>query len=436
MVRKTSHMATGNRCLTGIATAAFRIAALWCGAFVSYADTTGTVKVDSAKIREKADASSESVGGAARGTEVTITEEVTDASGTLWYKVTVDDTTGYMRSDLVDKESADGGETTQQAAQPESSASGASVEPEQAMDAQYASVSTGTAKVRTAPSTNEAIVDKLAQGTQVVISGQTNASDGKIWYYVTFTGTDGAERTGYIRSDLLSRGDMVPVPEEEIPEPEEVIPEEPEPELPDDYELIYGHGADGAEAWYLIDNTAEGGGSQYPLEQLMKVTKARSEEDSKNAKSLVRQRIVIVVMGVLMAALIVAVIIMALKLRDVYYEDYEDEDEEEEEEEPAPRRRRTQEAEEETPRRRRTQEAEEETPRRRRTQEAEEETPRRRRAEEPEDAAAKRRRRRDEEDSEVSQARPAAAPKRKTRNFLLDDDEFEFEFLNMDDKKS
>ena len=311
-----------------------------------------------------------------------------------------------------------------------------SVEPEQAMDAQYASVSTGTAKVRTAPSTNEAIVDKLAQGTQVVISGQTNASDGKIWYYVTFTGTDGAERTGYIRSDLLSRGDMVPVPEEEIPEPEEVIPEEPEPELPDDYELIYGHGADGAEAWYLIDNTAEGGGSQYPLEQLMKVTKARSEEDSQNAKSLVRQRIVIVVMGVLMAALIVAVIIMALKLRDVYYEDYEDEDEEEEEEEPAPRRRRTQEAEEEAPRRRRTQEAEEEAPRRRRTQEAEEETPRRRRAEEPEDAAAKRRRRRDEEDSEVSQARPAAAPKRKTRNFLLDDDEFEFEFLNMDDKKS
>ena len=27
-----------------------------------------------------------------------------------------------------------------------------------------------------------------------------------------------------------------------------------------------------------------------------------------------------------------------------------------------------------------------------------------------------------------------SAPKRKTKNFLLDDDEFEFEFLSMDDR--
>lgn len=433
MARKRSHTAAGKQWLLGTAAAVLTVSALWCGSFVSYADTTATVTVDSAKIREKADTASEAVNGAVRGDQVTIIEEVNDASGTLWYKVNVGNTTGYIRSDLVSKE---GEAQTAAAAQPESSASGASVEPGQAMDAQYATVVAGTAKVRTAPSTNEAIVDRLTRDTQVVVSGMTEAGDGKKWYYVTFTGTDGAEKTGYIRSDLLTLGDMVPVPEEEeTPEPEENVPEPAEPEIPDDYELTYGQGTDGAGAWYLVDHTEEGGGKQYSVEQLMKVTKARSEEDAKNAKTLVRQRIVIVVLCILLVALIAAAVIMALKLRDVYYEDYEDEDEEDEAEEAeTPRRRREQESgEEETPRRRRGQEAGEETSRRSRGQEPEKgDQLRRRRSEEQDNAAARRRRRMDEEEDAASQA--DAAPRRKAKNFLIDDDEFEFEFLNMDDK--
>ena len=31
-------------------------------------------------------------------------------------------------------------------------------------------------------------------------------------------------------------------------------------------------------------------------------------------------------------------------------------------------------------------------------------------------------------------AKPTPAPRKKAKNFLLDDDDFEFEFLNMDDK--
>ncbi len=465
MIRKKGRIMAGKHHLMGLLMAAGAVSALWCQSIVSLADTTGKVTVGSAVIREKASTDSEAVGSAVQGATVTITDEVKDSSGKTWYEVYIDgNTKGYMRSDIVEKEGGDDSQSAsdagQEAAQPQATASGASIDPETPMDAQYATVSSASINVRTAPSAHEAQVEKLTQGAQVVVSGQSSGSDGdgKTWYYVTFTGADGSEKTGYIRSDLLSMGDMVPVPEEEAPEPEEAPAPEPEEPVNTDYELTCEKGEDGSDVWYLYDHTGgEGKSDKYLLEQLMAATRARSEADQEDAKNLVRQRIVIVVLAVLLVALIVTVVVMAFKLRDAYYEDYEDDEDEEEEEEEPPRRRRVQEEEaprrrrgqeeEDAPRRRRGQEEEdaprrkraqeEETPRRRRVQE-EEEPPRRKRAQEEE---APRKKRGEEEPpakrrnrTEEAPAAGGTAQKRKTKNFLLDDDEFEFEFLNMDDK--
>ena len=482
MVQKKRRIAAGKLYLLGLVTIAAVMSAMWFRSFVSLADSTGTVTADSAKIREKADTSSDVVGSAAKGKTVSIRNEVQDASGTVWYEVYIDaNTTGYIRSDLVEKN--DGGQTASQGnTQPESSASGASVDPGTFIDAQYATVTPETIKVRTAPSTSEAVVDRLAKDAQVIVSGQSDGNDGKLWYYVTFTGTDNAERTGYIRSDLLSLGEMVPVPEEEIPEsePQET---EPEPEIPvnNDYKLTCEPGPDGSDVWYLTDNTNADGSNKskkYPVEQLMEVTRARSESDAANAKTLVRQRVTIIVLIVLLVISIALIVIMALKLRDVYYEEYEDEDEEEREETPAQRRRRSEESGDASVRnrrrseesgdasarsrrrleesgdtsarnRRRSEESRETSGRHRRNAEetAETATRRRRRTEDAEDDTdrpARRRPDRDERrnpmreieyrDDEAGQAAVSMSPKRKTKNFLLDDDEFEFEFLNMDDK--
>ena len=482
MVQKKRRIAAGKLYLLGLVTVAAVMSAMWFLSFVSLADSTGTVTADSAKIREKADTSSDVVGSAARGKTVSIRNEVQDASGMVWYEVYIDaDTTGYIRSDLVEKNGGDQA-APQGNTQPESSASGASVDPGTFIDAQYATVTPESIKVRTAPSTSEAVVDRLTKDTQVIVSGQSDGNDGKLWYYVTFTGTGNAERTGYIRSDLLSLGEMVPVPEEEIPEPEPQE-SEPEPEITvnDDYKLTYESAPDGSNVWYLIDNTNADGSNKskkYPVEQLMEVTKARSESDAANAKTLVRQRVVIIVLIVILVIAIALIVIMALKLRDVYYEEYEDEDEEEREETPAQRRRRAEESGDASARnRRRSEESGDASARNRRRSEESGDAParsrqraeetretsgrRRRRAEESEEASARRRRRtedaendtertarrrpeRDERrstlreveyrDDEAGQAAVSTSPKRKTKNFLLDDDEFEFEFLNMDDK--
>ena len=228
MVQKNRRIAGGKkRFLWGLATAVGMIAAVWCMPCTVRAEFTGTVKVGSAKIRANTDTSSAVVGSAAQGKNITLTGETKDASGVTWYQVYVDvNTTGYIRADLVDK-NGDGelpqlsaGDSSQaggqgDAAQEGGEGSQASGAAETPMDAQYAMISAGSAKVRTGPSTNDSTVASLDKDSQVVVSGQSNGSDGKVWYYVTFTAEDNSEKNGFIRSDLMTLGDMVPVPEED-----------------------------------------------------------------------------------------------------------------------------------------------------------------------------------------------------------------------------
>lgn len=444
MVQKKRRMAAGKCHLMGLIAVAAIVSVLWHQSFISYAESPGTVTADSAKIRKSADTSSEVIGSAARGTTVSIRDEVQDASGTLWYQVYVNaNTTGYIRSDLVSKqEDGDGsqnGETPDTGVGDARPAPGASVQPDSVMDAQYAVVSAEAIKVRTAPSTGDSVVDRLEKDVQVIVSGQSEGSDGRTWYYVTFTGTNGAERSGFIRSDLLTLGDMVPVAVEEEPESQET---EPVPEKPvnNDYELTYEREEDGSYTWYLYDYTEGQNGYRQRLQELLDTAQTREDESSADTKTLVKQRIIIVILIFLAAVLIAVIVIMALKLRDVYYEEYEDEEEDEGEQgdASAQRDRRDRESSATSAQRRHRKEESEETSgrRRHRTEEDEEESG----AERPVRGKPMQNERKsgmrevEYRDDEADRIPLNSAPKRKTKNFLLDDDEFEFEFLSMDDK--
>lgn len=443
MVQKKIRIAAGKYHLMGLIAVVAVMSAIWHQSFISYAESPGTVTADSAKIRENADTSSEVIGSAARGTTVSIRDEVQDASGTLWYQVYVNaNTTGYIRSDLVSKKEDDGsqnGETQNAGAGNAQPAPGASVQPDSVMDAQYAVVSAEAIKVRTAPSTSDSVVDRLEKDVQVIVSGQSEGSDGRTWYYVTFTGTNGAERSGFIRSDLLTLGDMVPVPEEEEPESQaaEPVPEKP---VNNDYELTYEREEDGSYTWYLYDYTEGQNGYRQRLQELLDTAQTREDESSADTKTLVKQRIIIVILIFLAALLIAVIVIMALKLRDVYYEEYEDEEEDEEEQgdASAQRDRRDRESSAAPAQRRRRREEPEETSgrRRRRTEEDEEESEAERpvRGKPMRDERKSGMREVEYHDDESGRIPLNSAPKRKTKNFLLDDDEFEFEFLSMDDK--
>lgn len=412
--RKNQHKKRGGGFVRGIGAVFAAVFLIWCCPFVSLADSTGTVKVESATIRESTDTSSTPVGSVAKGTSVTIKNEVTDTSGTLWYQIDVDSNrTGYVRADLIEKTSGDSAATDNgggaDATQEDGNVAAAGTQAESAMDAQYAVVSVGVAKIRSAPSTNDSTVDSLGQDTQVIVSGQSNgSSDGKVWYYVTFTGTDGSQKAGFVRSDLITLGDMVPVPEEQS-EPEEQPATEPEEPVYQDYELSFKDGE-----WYLIDHI--GGGYEYKLQPLLDAHDLQNDTMDEDAKRLVRQRIAIVALGVVAGILLIVVIVMAIKLRDAYYEDYEEDDEEEEDEEAD------------------GEEEEDEMPVRRSRRAESAEISSRRSARVPETAARRSSRATEGRTGQTGEIREPVSKQRKAKNFLLDDDDFEFEFLNMDDK--
>lgn len=438
----------------GIVLLAAALLLLWGNPIVSRAEAKGVVIPNSVNIRKAPEQGSEVIGSSTAGKEIDIRGQI-ESGGILWYQVYINaDTMGYVRADMIEKKGdgtiptvsvtaqgdesqssdagADGGEQT---SSPTVSEGGAQVEAQEAMDLQYAATNV-QAKVRPDPSTSNPHVDSLTPGTQVVVSGKSVGSDSKTWYYVTFTASNGSERTGYIRSDLLDLGEMLPVeaPVEETPAE---TPEEPEQPVRNDYELKIETDAEGVATWYLYDNIK---GEKQALLPLLESTPSQSVDDEKGTGAIVKQRIVIVVLSVLLAALAVAVVVLAFKLRDTYYED-------DEEEEADTRRSAKRESAERDERRaarrvndgkeqdgRRTTGSEERTARRRTA--ASEGEPRRREGQSREnDRQEGRRREREvsyEEDASTEAVRPAS--RRKAKNFLLDDDEFEFEFLNMDDK--
>lgn len=422
---------------------------------ICFAETTGKVIADSANLREETNTTSEVVGSTSKGANITITGKVTDASGTVWYEVVVDaNTKGYIRADLVEPDgevesitqstqttenTGDTG-TTDNTGATQTAASGAECQPETGMDAQYATVSVEKAKIRSAASKEKSVVDTMPQNTSVIVSGQSDdPSDGKTWYYITFTGTDGTEKTGYIRSDLVELGEMVPVEEpaevEETPAEEQPVEEEVENK---DYEVVYTTNENGEYEWYLYNNLE---GNRQKLEEVLAAAHAQSINDSVDAATVAKQRIVIIIMIAVIIVLAVVMTIMIFKLRDAYYEEYEDdEDEEDEEEEEEPIRKvvpRKAVIEKEEPRVQRS--ATQKTAPR--TVRAEE--PVRKAPVQPERQPVRKSTQTDKMvlNKEVTfEEEPAVdvpvktAPKRKAKNFLIDDDDFEFEFLNMNDK--
>ncbi len=458
---------------------------------ISFAEVTGKVIPRSVKVRQSPDGNSEVIGSTSSGKTVSIITQATDASGYVWYEVYVDaNTTGYIRSDMLEVDASASIPTSTATSsaptvdQGAGTAQGAENMPETGMENQYATIKARSAIVRSGAATNKGAVCSLPEGTQVIVSGQTEGSD-KPWYYITFTAPDGTEKTGYVRSDLVTLGDMVPV---EAP-PEEQAPQEPQPEeQPDvtpternDYEVVNEEGV-----WWLYDWTDRANGTKQKLEDVLLAAHAQSMNDELDVKTVSTQRIVIIVLIGIIIALVVTLTIMIFKLRDAYYEAYEDdEDEDEEEEEDDRRRSRRREDREERSREVRAREGrnredreersresrnrgdreersresrsrgdreersresrsrDDRGERRRREETGRDETVRRKSASKDERQTTARRR-----TSEADKRMPSreisyeddgtapvkASPKKKAKNFMIDDEDFEFEFLNMKNK--
>lgn len=353
-----------------------------CIPMKSMAATTGTVIPASAKIRAEANTGSTAVGSVTAGKTVNILEETTGSDGKVWYKVEVDgSTTGYIRSDLVNKSGSSEGTTA--------NASVATV------DSQAATVSADSANIRNTASTTGTVVASVKKGAAVTITGQAKGSDGKDWYQVNFT-NNGSSATGFIRSDLVSAGSAATTevsgtqtnntdegesvesteedtseeggteaePEEQAGEEEQQKPSgntgdvtvmntEETPQLPvgfqevavtlngdevrawknGDFYIFYGIGQDGAEGYYMYDAV------QTVYQRYFMTNTENADAGSADDASGILKPVVIV-MAVILVILLVIITILTIKMNDYRAElewdddedDYYGDDEEDEEE--------------------------------------------------------------------------------------------------------
>lgn len=437
--------------LKGFAACAVAAGIFWMTAFTALA-VEGEITAETAYIRSQANTESEVVGSTTKGKKVDLIESVKDSAGVTWYKVPVaGGGYGYIRGDLV---------KTSDTVPAASTASQTTDQPAANQPAETVPTSIGeqpavikcesNAKIRSGASTSHSVVTSLPNGTSITLIGEANDNAGNKWYQIT-SNYNGRSIEGYIRSDLIAigaqggdnssegegggeapaEGENPEGEEGENPEGEGQAPEEtaPQPEQDSshmDYEIRWAKNQDNDDYdYFLYDNTTEQG-TRMRLSEVLNAATSSSAYTQKLQDQVDRNKIIIIVLAGVIVLLFVIITILIFKIRSLYYEDYdEDEEEEEEEEEPEPvpvkrkvvRRKVEEEAEEPVPVRKKKPVPKDETAGR-----STERPARPKREAEPEIRAAERK---------EGTKKPAA---RKSQNFLVDDDEFEFEFLNMDDK--
>lgn len=353
---------TGKR-IAGMA-AAFAVSLLLFGSSrltVLAADITMNTN---AKVRSEASTDSNVVGNVASGTTLSVEGEVTGADGKVWYQVSVGGAKGYVRSDLANKSS---GNMTQEEVARENSYTETSATVSDT-NVTSATVSTSSANIRKGPSSSDAPVTSAKSGTELTVTGEAAGADGKTWYQVSVNG-----KTGFIRSDLVepvvsenadtpsegdsSEGDAETEGEagsEEAPVDESagtteisnvissrVLPGDADIEdmtidadtlaswESGNYYILYTKDADGGDSWYLYslsDNQFEKiddlhGGNQ-------------TKESSGAADSLLSgsNRLIVIIVIVLFVVLILVCILLAVKLHEYRSYGYDDEDDEDEDE--------------------------------------------------------------------------------------------------------
>ncbi len=233
-------------------------------------------------------------------------------------------------------------------------------------------ITTDGARVREEADAEARKICSLPADTTVDITDEKD-SGGKTWYQVKFT-FEGKETSGWIRSDLLSvteteePGEAEPPEESEEPQEEEpsasaafTIQEPPEAYAGAEYltetyveadgqnftayqadeseglYLVWASGAGGEAGWYWYD-PAEGtfqlDQGQFSSQGLIKaLQKEMATLKESSAKRLSQRLYIIFGLGALSLILLTTVIVLALKLRNAEYEDFDDEDEEDDEDE-------------------------------------------------------------------------------------------------------
>ncbi|MBQ7920314.1 MAG: SH3 domain-containing protein [Lachnospiraceae bacterium] len=276
----------------------------------------GTITAPSAKIRESASTSSAHVGSALNGEKYTITGQESGADGYTWYKVTFEETkSGYIRADLISV----AGEVPAVVEQPATYNPTVTVTE---LTPVTATVTGSSVRVRPDAAASGGVVTSVVRDTVITIDGMATGSDGKIWYRINCT-VGGQAILGFVREDFVSlQGEVTPPSTEVIPAdpvtpdtPQEVVPEEPvaTPE-PKAYDTVYED-----DKWYLLNNESN---EKYVIDDVFAAVNTNRDLAVKYEKTAKSQKGFIWTLSILLVLSLGAVAFLVWKLKDMLDEAY------------------------------------------------------------------------------------------------------------------
>ena len=172
-----------------------------------------------------------------------------------------------------------------------------------------ATVNKDGVRVRGDSNTTSGIVTTATKNLVVTVSGY-KANGSETWYLSTFM-IDSKEVQGYIRSDFVTLSGELVAPETQPETPvdngDDAAAEEPE-EAP-----AYETEQEG-DTWYLIDNVA---GKKYPINKLITEAEQNAEKLAASQKKVSKQKTIIIVLVIILALILMGVSFLIFKVRDM-----------------------------------------------------------------------------------------------------------------------
>ncbi|MDR0220256.1 MAG: SH3 domain-containing protein [Lachnospiraceae bacterium] len=277
-----------------------------------------TVTADGARIRTTASTSGEVVSSVRSGAKLAVSAQATDSQGIIWYRVAVDgNTSGYIRSDM--------GSLSGTIPEPGSEGSGTTPGGSTAIPKQAATIDQSSVRIRNGASTSHDSVASLPRGASIVIIGEATDSSGRKWYEMTAT-ADGGEVTGFVRSDLIVLGDLLEDDEEggdiAVEDPGDENPEVPVVETPSepdtsefDYLVKYEQNEVGGYDYYLYDQNDL---QRWKVEEFLHMGAVAAENERLYQEQSARERTIIIVLAIITIILALVVTILLFKIRELY----------------------------------------------------------------------------------------------------------------------
>lgn len=247
----------------------------------------GTVN-EAVILRQDADSSSSQVMELTSGQEVRINNELTGADGAKWYQLFVNDTTlGYVPASTVTVSQGSG-----------SSGGGTATEPQQpgntttqTVTERVGTVTADTAiRVRKEATTSSEQIASMESGDTFEVLSDVTASDGYVWHEVNFD-DNGTAVHGYVRSDLVSVETITT--EIEVPA-EPTATQEPAAEETAPYTISSQVNAEGTTVWYLRDTQT---GEAREISSLLNAQKEESSGGSGVYKAVIVVMLILVILA-------------------------------------------------------------------------------------------------------------------------------------------